>query len=108
MRISDWRSDVCSSDLPHGIPHPAAPSSGTPQMSHGKILVVDDDAAIRTVVSEALKQEGHEVRAVPDIAALRGRKSVVEGKRVAVSVGLGGGRVIKNKKIMHRLVHNKK
>src|SRR3546814_1347304 len=70
MRISDWRSDVCSSDL-HGIPHPAAPSSGTAQMSPGKILVVDDDAAIRTVVSEALKQAGHEVRAVPDLASMR-------------------------------------
>src|SRR3546814_17306130 len=40
-------------------------------MSPGKILVVDDDAAIRTVVSEALKQAGHEVRAVPDLASLR-------------------------------------
>src|SRR3546814_8910833 len=107
MRISDWSSDVCSSDLvrhqqakgkrawpcsrrqagrrswgrggicaagparPHGIPHPAAPSPGTAQMSPGKILVVDDDAAIRTVVSEALKQAGHEVRAVPDLASMR-------------------------------------
>src|SRR3546814_9364781 len=40
-------------------------------MSPGKILVVDDDAAIRTVVSEALKQAGHEVRAVPDLASMR-------------------------------------
>src|SRR3546814_15489586 len=32
---------------------------------------VDDDAAIRTVVSEALKQAGHEVRAVPDLASMR-------------------------------------
>ena len=40
-------------------------------MIHGKILVVDDDAAIRTVVSEALKQAGHEVKAVPDLLSMR-------------------------------------
>src|SRR3546814_7984579 len=69
-RRSWRRGGICARGpaRPHGIPHPAAPSSGTAQMSPGKILVVDDDAAIRTVVSEALKQAGHEVRAVPDLA----------------------------------------
>src|SRR3546814_3850708 len=27
MRISDWSSDVCSSDLPQGSPHPDPPSN---------------------------------------------------------------------------------
>jgi two-component system, NtrC family, nitrogen regulation response regulator GlnG len=30
-------------------------------MAHGRILVVDDDDAIRVVISEALRREGHEV-----------------------------------------------
>jgi two-component system nitrogen regulation response regulator GlnG len=37
----------------------------------GQILVVDDDAAIRTVVREALRRAGHEVRAVDCAAAMR-------------------------------------
>ena len=37
----------------------------------GQILVVDDDAAIRTVVREALRRAGHEVRAVDSAAAMR-------------------------------------
>mgnify|MGYP003574947140 CR=1 FL=1 len=40
-------------------------------MIGGKILVVDDDAAIRTVVSEALRQAGHQVKTAPDMASLR-------------------------------------
>jgi two-component system nitrogen regulation response regulator GlnG len=37
----------------------------------GRILLVDDDAAICTVVSAALKREGHQVMAVGSIAAER-------------------------------------
>jgi two-component system nitrogen regulation response regulator GlnG len=37
-------------------------------MRTGKILVVDDDAAIRTVVGQALKRDGHRVVAVATIA----------------------------------------
>ena len=37
-----------------------------------RILVVDDDAAIRTVVGQALRRAGHEVRCVATIADLRG------------------------------------
>lgn len=36
----------------------------------GRILVVDDDAAIRTVVAEALRRKGHDVRVAVDLAAL--------------------------------------
>ncbi len=40
-------------------------------MLSGRILVVDDDAAIRTVVREALRRAGHIVEAVGTIAELR-------------------------------------
>ena len=37
----------------------------------GRILVVDDDAAIRTVVGQALRRKGHEVTTAASIAELR-------------------------------------
>ncbi len=37
-------------------------------MSGGRVLLVDDDEAIRTVVSEALRRDGHEVEAAASIA----------------------------------------
>ncbi len=38
----------------------------------GSILIVDDDAAIRTVVAEALRREGYKVRAVGTLAECAG------------------------------------
>jgi two-component system nitrogen regulation response regulator GlnG len=38
-------------------------------MRGARILVVDDDSAIRTVVGEALRREGYQVQAVGTIAA---------------------------------------
>ena len=53
------------------VPHSAAPraalSRGAPQMA--QILLLDDDAAICTVVSAALRRAGHKVMAVGTIAA---------------------------------------
>jgi two-component system nitrogen regulation response regulator GlnG len=40
-------------------------------MTVGRILVVDDDAAIRTVVREALRREGHEVETAASVAEQR-------------------------------------
>ena len=37
-------------------------------MSGGRILIVDDDDAIRTVVTEALRRDGHEVAAAANLA----------------------------------------
>ncbi|WP_294291283.1 nitrogen regulation protein NR(I) [uncultured Sphingomonas sp.] len=38
----------------------------------GRILVVDDDAAIRTVVSEALRRKGHDVVTAASLGEMRG------------------------------------
>jgi two-component system nitrogen regulation response regulator GlnG len=37
----------------------------------GRVLVVDDDAAIRTVVREALRREGHVVETAGSVAEMR-------------------------------------
>jgi two-component system nitrogen regulation response regulator GlnG len=37
---------------------------------HGQILVVDDDAAIRTVVAQALRREGHQVTTAATLAEM--------------------------------------
>ena len=37
----------------------------------GRILVTDDDAAIRTVVREALRREGHTVEVAASVAEQR-------------------------------------
>src|SRR3546814_19056660 len=92
MRISDWSSDVCSSDL-------------------GKreaILEIWDRQAADNRINVRMNAE------VKSIAGARGdftvtlgdgsvmkaekdRKSVVEGKSVSVRVDLGGRRIIKKK-----------
>ena len=40
-------------------------------MNGGRILIVDDDEAIRTVVSEALRRDGHLVAAAASVAEQR-------------------------------------
>ncbi|MHA6722999.1 nitrogen regulation protein NR(I) [Sphingomonas sp. RS2018] len=42
----------------------------SPHPEGGRILVVDDDAAIRTVVSQALRRKGHEVTTAGSLAEL--------------------------------------
>src|SRR3546814_20745968 len=90
MRISDWSSDVCSSDLRLDV----------------EILVEWDrcghaHAPVRTGAASWPNRE-------PAATLRRGiaaidRKSVVEGKSVSVSVDLGGRRIIKKKKRAHNI-----
>src|SRR3546814_1749980 len=75
MRISDWSSDVCSSDL--------------------------EPKLLETQLSAILRAGAHgPVRILlPMISSVgQDRKSVVEGKSVSVRVDLGGRRIIKKKK----------
>src|SRR3546814_18608324 len=92
MRISDWRSDVCSSDLPQS--HPDLRSGRT-----GGVR------AWRIHASWHRRATGPGAVSVPACAKTMpyalclprsgDRKSVVKGKRVSVRVDLGGRRCIK-------------
>src|SRR3546814_15261956 len=103
MRISDWSSDVCSSDLirlqvavlvgrdPGDVElDPAA-------LWQGGVLRDGQRAALRLHPGRAhLRRQGAGPEG--DIAEhARDRKSVVEGKSVSVRVVLGGRRNIKKK-----------
>src|SRR3546814_13212795 len=113
MRISDWSSDVCSSDLLEeadgALYDPPANGSGRPRR-----LLYDDgdgdqnfrnsDRGIRSDSREPGRFEAvhvaHPIRATtprPNIPGIN-RKSVVEGKSVSVRVDIGGRRSIKKKK----------
>src|SRR3546814_15852236 len=84
MRISDWSSDVCSSDLSSLSPSPAPRPPLPPSTSSAR-------SARPATPSPAPD------RSRPSAPATSSdRKNVVEGKRVAVRVDLGGRRHIKN------------
>src|SRR3546814_12167345 len=107
MRISDWSSDVCSSDLApagfvgdgHGsAPDPRRIAAQGWRRSGGLHL--------------AVAQPGHRMRKALHQRFVVGgddhggdRKSVVEGKSVSVRVDLGGRRIIKKKQKIKRRTH---
>src|SRR3546814_11336882 len=90
MRISDWSSDVGSSDRTTSAPWPAA-SSLSAQKAAGSFAVEvgKQIEEIGWVLDEAGNSR---------FVAVIDRKSVVLGKRVSVRVDLGGCRYIKKKK----------
>src|SRR3546814_16341940 len=97
MRISDWSSDVCSSDLHRAVRDMLAALDAE----------VDADDPAQQPVDAARPQgvDGEDLVAVAahqrDQAVQRqqgDRKSVVSGKSVSVRVDLGGRRIIKKKK----------
>jgi two-component system nitrogen regulation response regulator GlnG len=45
-------------------------------MSSGTIMVVDDDAAIRTVIAQSLRRQGHSVTAVASLAELEAQLAI--------------------------------
>src|SRR3546814_16821676 len=113
MRISDWSSDVCSSDLgplpglqQHRLAVRRRPSALAPPPRHVGELEADHAPAVG---GEAGGEEAHEGCVHRRAGAVgegegerrrsgRGRKSVGEGEGVSVSVDLGGGRILKKKK----------
>src|SRR3546814_20069795 len=126
MRISDWSSDVCSSDLlAAALPADPARFGGAVSFQHA--LGAHEDAAVRTDDSQDLPvalqhapgagpehqgrraggDGGRRVDAVHHLVMGRlaaeedgraDRKSVVEGKSVSVRVDLGVRRILKKTK----------
>src|SRR3546814_19522931 len=106
MRISDWSSDVCSSDLAdpaddHQGParRPAAGLRRRLQRARLAVRRGPRPGAVDGV------QRG---RAGPELQCRRpDRKSVVSGKSVSVRVDLGGRRIIKKKTPLKQTIATK-
>src|SRR3546814_16757165 len=114
MLISDWSSDVCSSDLIRLLEN----------YSYQPLLIAalaDDNAgqhggspppALLVRLNRlALKQRNFVFERLRDLQRLQpilDRKSVVSGKSVSVSVDLGGRRIMKNKKRQTKTYKNMK
>src|SRR3546814_8027761 len=83
MRISDWSSDVCSSDL-----------------ADDAVALLGEKARVparRPAVAEAALRAAMDDERDRQFGCGIARKSVVQGKSVSVSVDLGGGRIITKK-----------
>src|SRR3546814_13809529 len=115
MRISDWSSDVCSSDLlrapakagaqscpPNWAPAFAGARGPSSPRRHGFCAGIVVEALAGLSAEPACLDIFHQQRrgAVFGVAgrALKDRMSVVWGKSVSVRVDLGGRRRIKKKK----------
>src|SRR3546814_13188313 len=89
MRISDWSSDVCSSDLPYFL---TVYDIVQFARSHD-ILCQGRGSAANSAVCYCLGT----AEVDPENGNALDRKSVVLGKSVSVRVDLGGRRIIKKK-----------
>src|SRR3546814_17281019 len=106
MRISDWSSDVCSSDLRTWSTHDdsfwCCVGSGMESHSkHGDSIYWHDASTlyVNLFIASTLDWDGWKL----DLATrfpFEDRKSVVAGKGVSVRVDIGGRRTI-NKKHRH-------
>src|SRR3546814_14557889 len=92
MRISDWSSDVCSSDLQsRAVAHQAFE-----RFLHQPLaLGVERRGRFVEQQDRRITQQRARDR---DPLALPDRKSVEEGKSVSVRVDLGGRRILKKKR----------
>src|SRR3546814_18877616 len=94
MRISDWSSDVCSSDLISAIAK-IEPGRRIHSSCFLPVHTRRNDPAILNRCNVRLRLIGGCARAAGD------RKSVVQGKSVSVRVDLGGRRIIPKKRTTH-------
>src|SRR3546814_16500017 len=108
MRISDWSSDVCSSDLPEESMKTIYLPQGyhlelvasEPMISEPVAIAWDGNgrmyvAEMNTYMKDA-DGNGQNV-ALSKIVRLEDRQSVVSGKSVSVRVDLGGRRIFTKK-----------
>src|SRR3546814_16320916 len=105
MRISDWSSDVCSSDLLSADALKTLHDALDAQRDINRRLDIANFIRVPVVVRAKIVADparvADEVQAAASKALLEDRKSVVSGKSVSVRVALGGRRIIK-KKIIER------
>src|SRR3546814_13625273 len=107
MRISDWSSDVCSSDLPSRSKLPARIASGCSAARTGDLVLIEirrsalklRRVAIVCPVRTAVGKFGGGLSAL----TAGDRKSVGSGKSVSVRVDLGSRRILKKKQHKTRL-----
>src|SRR3546814_17843656 len=92
MRISDWSSDVCSSDL--FLQRRLYPTDW--RQTPPSVRPADPFSMARTQRRERADLSQRVAR--PHAHLSRDRKSVVSGKSVSVRVDLGGRRIIKKYK----------
>src|SRR3546814_13911347 len=104
MRISDWSSDVCSSDL-----HGCLGRGGAERLTKLEEHVIKTRGSVKALIRQGVMTRvestdyRRRARQAPAPAHRRGtqgppdRKSVVSGKSVSVRVDLGGRRIIKQK-----------
>src|SRR3546814_20092158 len=110
MRISDWSSDVCSSDLPRGPVHappttatlhdePSALLLGIASEIFGKLYTGHSDHKFRGIqkCADILRMIDSECDVAGEMEKLRDQKSVEEGNRVSVRVDFWWGRIINQK-----------
>src|SRR3546814_16520816 len=112
MRISDWSSDVCSSDLKlaGGVAVIRVGGATEVEVKERKDCVDDAMHATRAAVEEGIVPGGgvavlHAVKALEGVTPGNDeeRKSGGEGKSVSVRVELCGCRISKKKKSIHIL-----
>src|SRR3546814_19316895 len=105
MRISDWSSDVCSSDLGHALGARPAPCvvrlsvqsrSGAPSGKYGRNGRASSTQRANDGRASRRCRNAITFSNFASIACVE-RKNVVEGKSGAVLVGLGCRRIIKKK-----------
>src|SRR3546814_16563547 len=103
MRISDWSSDVCSSDLEH---------TGFGELVHAHVGSSEFHLTLRAKQTshraewlrlKSVDEQGlHATTDEVDAQQAGDRRRVVEGKRVSVRVDLVGGRIINKKQKMKK------
>src|SRR3546814_15976997 len=98
MRISDWSSDVCSSDLidrQQILARVRTAKPAEPRVGGGRGI---DRKQMQNAAAERIDDMRNLARQIPELSGRRDRQSVVKGKNMSVSVDLGGRRIIKKKK----------
>src|SRR3546814_15528985 len=108
MRISDWSSDVCSSDLEKGGSFPGTAFSVRQyEFRSGGLQHLHDLVLRSRFVDVFHRRQFPRETADRRFEALTDRKRVVSGKSVSVRVGLGGRRILPKKRHTQYRRHDK-